>query len=312
IESKMQVLAPPKPPSSSEPSWFLKLPERERPRAKGVKPTATPGEWRNEKDGSILVRVPGGDCKLGLPGKLRAASVATFFIAKFEVTNAQFEKFVAETKHVTSCEEHGGGLVHKLMTAESDDEVFSGYDTRPGATWRDPELKGRPKPDEPVIQVSWDDAVAYCKWAGLVLPTEDEWEMAASWDPKERRARRFPWGDDRPVPGAPAFANLSDRAFNKLNGRKTDAVYDDGVAERSIVGTFRLDCSPCGAFDMGGNASEWCRGGVTGKQLDVTLRPYRGGNWCSTKDFAVCGFVIDPIPAYSGASWIGIRVALER
>ncbi len=85
-----------------------------------------------------------------------------------------------------------------------------------------------------MIQVSWADAEAYCKWAGLTLPSEEQWEKAAGWEPRDKRARRYPWGDDRAVPGAPGFANLPDRAFwKKYEGRVKGPVYEDGVADRA-------------------------------------------------------------------------------
>ncbi len=303
----------PVPPRSSEPGWVLALPERERPKLPpGVKATDVRGEWLNEKDGTVLVRVRGGDCTLGLPGSQRHESIAPFLISKYEITNAQFERFVAETHYVTSAEELGAGFVTKIIDSSKENELMSGYDTRQGVSWRDPELKGKPAAKEPVIQVSWKDAAAYCKWAGLVLPTPEQWEKAASWDPDAHRARRYPWGDDKPSPESPRFANLSDRSYyEKYEGPMSDPYYEDGVSDRAPVGSFPLDRAPCGAVDMGGNVSEWCRTG--GKvDLDVDVRVYRGGNWCSTKLWAQCAFASEGIPATSSTTWTGFRPILER
>jgi formylglycine-generating enzyme required for sulfatase activity len=189
---------------------------------------------------------------------------------------------------------------------------MNGYVVLEGVSWRNPDLKGRPNAKDPVVQVSWVDAQAYCDWAGLALPTEEEWEKAASWDPQEKRARRYPWGDERPSSNTPAFANLADASFYKKFDRLVRGpVYDDGCAERAPVGSFPLDRSPCGAFDMGGNVSEWCRDGGEVGQLAIETRRYRGGNWCADKSWAQSGSQLEATPKDTSATWVGFRPVLE-
>jgi iron(II)-dependent oxidoreductase len=88
--------------------------------------------------------------------------------------------------------------------------------------------------DHPIVNVSWYDAVAYCEWAGVQLPTEAQWEKAA----RGTDGRIYPWGDE-----------WDDSKCNN---------YETGIEETTPVGSYTQGTSPYGVMDMVGNVWEWC------------------------------------------------------
>ena len=107
--------------------------------------------------------------------------------------------------------------------------------------------------------MSYDDALAYAKWAGKRLPTVREWEIAASWDPIERKNLKYPWGNEL----KPDRANL-------------------GGTGPEPVGSRPGDISPGGLHDMAGNISEWSST-RDGKKIVVC-----GGSWADVPEAARC------------------------
>jgi formylglycine-generating enzyme required for sulfatase activity len=281
--------APPPPAPGKPPVWYVQLPEGERPPAQlpdGLSFGPGSREYVHDKDGSVLVFVPG--VEFGPPA---------FFVGKYEVTNAQFDAFVAKTGYVTTAEVEkraglaGGGFVIRRDSSD--------WDPNAGASRKHPEADGfEPGADHPVVQVTWEDAAAYCRWARLRLPTVDQWVRAATWDPKG--ARVWPWGDQ--PPGKGRFANLADETYRRY--RKRVAVepraewifvgYDDGHERTAPVGTFPAGASYCGALDLIGNANEWCEDLTrteTYRLRDVSSRravPWhaiQGGDWTEWRAF---------------------------
>jgi len=181
----------------------------------------------------------------------REVSLPEFHIGKFEVTNEKYKDFLEENP--------GHGNIKELGP-----------------------------PDHPVVNVSWNDAVAYCDWLSRVtgdhyrLPTEAEWEKAArGWD-----GRRFPWGDDRP-------SNESGIL---------------GITRIESVGSKRKDSSPYGIRDMAGSVAEWCDdNGYDGGQTKAV----RGGSWASPPFYLHCA-ARRAYRSGEGKDDLGFRVAKVR
>ncbi len=170
-----------------------------------------------------------------------AVYVNAFYIDKTEVTNERFARFVAETDYRTEAERQGWGWVWKGL---SEGEKVKGAD------WRHPHGPGsniEDKMDYPAVLISWNDADAYCQWAGKRLPTEAEWEKAA----RGTDMRIFPWGDTLTEGNR---ANFCD-ARCTYDWRYAGA--DDGYEWTAPVGSYPAGVSPYGVLDMAGNVWEW-------------------------------------------------------
>lgn len=181
-----------------------------------------------------------------------------FWMSTTEVTVGAFARFVEATGYVTTAERTGVGGV---LTAQA-------WENRAGASWRDP---GFPQDEShPVVLVSWDDAVAFCRWAGGRLPTEAEWEHAAR---AGRPGERFVWGTAAaPVREGRPQANVADRTAAGLSVPAFDVEYDDGWAWTAPVGSFGANAF--GLHDMAGNVLEWCA-----DARGDDHRAARGGSW---------------------------------
>ena len=205
----------------------------------------TAGEERaNQLDGMLLVFVPGGEVRIGAEGTNQPWSrpihyirLSPFWIGKFLVTNEQYLLFLNSNP---------------------------GYGQP--AYWNDPQFN---QSQHPVVGVSWSDAHAYCRWAGLELPSEAQWEAAA----RGRDQRSYPWGSEAPTL---QHANFS----GKDSGTSPVAAHPAGIG-------------PYGTFDQAGNVWEWCADPWSSTayqnreegQLDpvargdIAVRALRGGSW---------------------------------
>jgi formylglycine-generating enzyme required for sulfatase activity len=227
-----------------------------------------------------MVWIPGAEFLMGseLPGSrmnekpVLKVSVDGFWLDKHDVTNAEFRKFVEATGYKTTAERpvnwdeikkqvppgtpkppdemlQPGSLVFTPTDGPVDlREMNAWWRWTPGANWQHPEgpesnLDGREQ--HPVVQVSWDDAVAYANWAGKRLPTEAEWEFAARGG---LEGKRFAWGDDF-KPGGKFMVNTWTGEFPYKNTK------EDGFAGTSPVKSFPPN--GYGLYDMGGNVWNW-------------------------------------------------------
>lgn len=208
----------------------------------------------------------------------REASVRDFNIDAYEVTNRQFAKFVKETEYVTTAEKPQvgfdvpGAAVFKSPSVDH----TNWWQFVEGANWRRPEgpnstIKG--KDTEPVVQVSHEDALAYAKWAGRDLPTEDEWEYAA----KAGSTSMYVWGEDR-APGGKEMANTWQGAFPIKN------TLNDRYEGRAPVGCF--PANKHGLYDMIGNVWEWTKSDYVESATAPTYT-IKGGSYLCAENYCV-------------------------
>ena len=243
---------------------------------------AATSHWSAPRGGPPgMAWIPGGTFTMGSDAEsawpeekpAHRVRVRGYWLDRIEVTNAQFRRFIEATGYLTTAERAPtleeimsqvppgtpppppeklvpGSMVFTPPVGRVDLRDFSQWWTwTPGADWRHPEGPGSSiegREDHPVVQVSWDDAVAYTQWAGKRLPTEAEWEFAARGG---LDGKPYVWGDQAPADDR-IFANIWQGEFPHSNSAA------DGYAGTAPVGSFRPN--GFGLYDMGGNVWEWC------------------------------------------------------
>lgn len=281
-----------------------------------------------------MVWIPGGEFTMGTDDPesyeferpAHRVKVDGFWMDATEMTNLEFEKFVDATGYLTTAEKKpeweqlkkqlppgaqnprearlvpGSLAFNPPPYAVTTDDYTQWWSWRPGASWKQPEgpgsdLEGRW--NHPVVHVSYDDALAYCAWAGKRLPTEAEWEFASRGG---LESQRYSWGDEF-RPHGKFMANTFQGVFPGKNDK------EDGFAGSSPAKSFPPN--GYGLYDIIGNAWEWTSdyfnanyySGLANARLTVNPRgadkPYdprepfaekrvtRGGSFLCATDYCV-------------------------
>ena len=240
-----------------------------------------------------LVFVEGGTFSMGFNDDYQGMSiysvivtVSDFYIGKYEVTVAEFKKFIDASNYKTDAEKNGYSYIYDGSWVKKN-----------GVTWKD-DVKGKARSrsdySHPVIHVSWNDATSYCEWAGGRLPTQAEWEFAA-------------------------------RGGNKSDGYKYSGSNDIGqvawYSNNSVSKTHSAGEkkeNELGIYDMSGNVWEWCNDWYAVISLESQTNPsgpssgsdrvLRGGCWYGIALRCRVAFRISSSPAgYSNL--IGFRMS---
>ena len=255
-----------------------------------------------------MIEIPAGVLEMGSQdGKppespIHPVRVSAFFLDRYEVTNRAFSAFVEATTYTTDVERTGAGWHWERV-----------WERIAGADWRHPRGPGstiRRLEEHPVVQVSWNDARAFCRWRGKRLPTEAEWEHAA----RGAGGRIFAWGDEPPGAGDRFRASFG-------TDRCCKASDEDGFMYTAPVGSFPPSHPNLPLFDLTGNVWEWVEDSFATdyyqrspkvdpvNRQDAKRKVIRGGGW-GNNPWGLRATMRHANPPDRGLSMVGIRCAL--
>ncbi|EDV25065.1 uncharacterized protein TRIADDRAFT_26011 [Trichoplax adhaerens] len=257
------------------------------------------------------------------------AYLSPFYIDKYEVSNRKFRQFIHATGHRTQAEELGSSFIltaiPKLKSTSSSQEKVvvdsPWWKLAKNANWNHPEglnssINGIL--DHPVVHMSWNDANAYCNWAGKRLPTEAEWEYAARGGLNDRL---FPWGNN-PIPKGQHRMNIWQGKFPREN------TADDGyIGTAPVVNSYLPNAY--GIYNTIGNVWEWVydwwsrRDGQLRSRQDISNNPkgpnsgvkkvQKGGSYLCHKSYCYryrCA-ARNAAPPDTSAINLGFRCAMD-
>ena len=206
----------------------------------------------------------------------REVIIQSFLIDKNLVTVKDFRTFVNDNNYITEAENFGNGIVYNDST-----DIWQLVD---GANWEFPfgMLESIALDDHPVTQVSWNDALAYCKCYNKTLPSEVQWEYAAS-ERGEKKNQLFYWGNDLVV-------NNNYMCNTWATGYPNTIGYEDGFKYTSPISYFTANS--LGIYDMAGNVWEWCynwhlpyEGNLQIFPADLQGKAQRGGSFLCNPNY---------------------------
>jgi sulfatase modifying factor 1 len=229
-----------------------------------------------------------------------------FYLGQHEVTIAQFRQFVVATAFRTEAEqEREGGMGFNPSTGR--------FNQDPKYTWKNPGFSQ--EDDHPVVNVSWNDAMAFCSWlsrregAEYRLPTEAEWEFSC----RGNTTTLFHHGND--PEGLALVGNVKDGTLNAELDDATGISAEDGYIFTGPVGRFRSNTF--GLSDMHGNVWEWCQDYFGEYPSSLVTDPtgpksgrhrvFRGGGWCDPAGECRSAFRLRNFADYR-SSYLGFRV----
>jgi formylglycine-generating enzyme required for sulfatase activity len=200
-----------------------------------------------------MVFVKGGTFQMGSnesddENPIHSVTISDFYIGKYEVTVAEFEKFIKAAGYKTDAEKGDGSYIY-TTTWEKKAGVYWKHDTKG-------DLRTRSDYNHPVIHVSWNDATAYCKWLqettgkGYRLPTEAEWEYAARGG---NQSKNYKYAGTNDESSLYRYANFADKSTDFSWSVKSQ---NDNYAYTAPVGKYLSN--ELGIYDMSGNVWEWC------------------------------------------------------
>ena len=248
-----------------------------------------------------FVLVPKGQYIVGKKGHLinplRRVTVASFFISKTETTNQEFEAFVSATSYKTDAERMHNGMIFQPGLSEFE------WIQDSTAYWRFPNGVSRGgienKITHPVTCVSYSDILAYCTWAGVRLPTLDEWEIAC----RAGSETDYFFGDDQRE--ITRYANIWHGRDHLMADSSDNYMYTSPVASFAP--------NSWGLYDMYGNVFEFCSGKLN-KNESRTIAHARGGSWWCSKN--ACNFFnsydIGRVNIHASFSNQGFRVVKNK